>query len=914
MRILEVGGLPLADARPIPEERGVTGDAADWERFNEQCSGNPLALKLTADTIVRLFNGNLGAFLKEPGVMVRGVCDVLDAQFARLTPLESSVMYWLAVERESVSAELLAGDMNPSAEIPKVVAALEALRTRSLIECGVEGFMLQNVVMEYVSERIITEMTAAILERGISYLDCYSLMKATAKEAVRASQERILLTPVAHRLERALGRENVLDHLKTLLPVLREQGAAKGYGAGNICNLALCMTGDVNGWDFSDLPVRQAWFVGKEAREADFTGTEFIDCDFTTHLGPVEYFDMNEDETQIAIHAYPSMWHYWSMPDFRYLDSVSGDDKPRAFDVDAGRKGFMFQRAEPEDGPLRYEIVDLETDRVIVTVDGCPAMDVSHKAGFIAAANETTFDIEIYDSKTGDLLRTLSGHTGHVQQRCMFFGPPEEKLLVTGSVDNTVRVWNVETGECLRVFEMEQPYQTLFNHDSTTVIMTTWTPTPRTELRDMKTGKLRGRFEGSLWANFSKGERHMVGVDAEGTVWLWDVDEQRVIRKMPGHGTFGQFRAMFVHDDQYLVTGDSSPAVRFWDVKNGTCVKKVEGLYPTLLSTAISPDCETLAISDASAGIRLYDLASGDLVRTLRGKTTRVWGMDFSPDGALLAGGSNRSSGATIWNASTGEVIHHLPAGPEVVDVRFSPDGGMILCTSDNHAADSRPSIWDVNTGELLTHVDNYLLYGAFSPDGSVLAAVVNLDEATGPFVVELRDVISGKCIMTLTAGESNYTYKGRNTLFTSDGKYLASERTLGDYRWTHVWDLTTGDLVSTVENTRLLGFEDETTFLTRSSGTIRRWKIGQEEPVDTWETAIDGASQACNVQHGILTTILRTKQSRNVYVWDLATGEQLAAHSPLGPYDRMNITGARGLSEGRQAGLRALGALNPNK
>ena len=81
----------------------------DAESLIEVYAGNPLALKIVAETIIDLFGGEIGQFLAEGTVLFGSITDLLDEQFARLSALEQSVLCWLAIMREPVTLdELLA--------------------------------------------------------------------------------------------------------------------------------------------------------------------------------------------------------------------------------------------------------------------------------------------------------------------------------------------------------------------------------------------------------------------------------------------------------------------------------------------------------------------------------------------------------------------------------------------------------------------------------------------------------------------------------------------------------------------------------------------------------------------------------------------------------------------------------------
>jgi hypothetical protein len=140
-------------------EKEVAGSVADQARLIEAYAGNPLALNLTAQTIVDLFAGEIAPFLEQGEVVFGGVRKLLDEQYARLADLEQMVLHWLAMVREPVTLSELRALLvmpRPSGEL---LEAVDRLRCRSLIEHGQHpgSFTLQPVVQEYMTTRLAGE-------------------------------------------------------------------------------------------------------------------------------------------------------------------------------------------------------------------------------------------------------------------------------------------------------------------------------------------------------------------------------------------------------------------------------------------------------------------------------------------------------------------------------------------------------------------------------------------------------------------------------------------------------------------------------------------------------------------------------------------------------------------------------------
>ena len=157
VRVLRLARLDTNACQQVLAEKGVVGSVADHARLIEAYEGNPLALKIVAQTVVDLFDGQISPFLEQGEVVFGGVRELLDEQYARLADHERMLLGWLAIVRESASIQELLGGLGVPLSSAQGLEAIEGLRRRSLIERGqLQGsFTLQSVVLEYVTVRLI---------------------------------------------------------------------------------------------------------------------------------------------------------------------------------------------------------------------------------------------------------------------------------------------------------------------------------------------------------------------------------------------------------------------------------------------------------------------------------------------------------------------------------------------------------------------------------------------------------------------------------------------------------------------------------------------------------------------------------------------------------------------------------------
>jgi hypothetical protein len=212
VRSLRLTGLDFAACKLILEEKGINpevGTEQDQEHLIALYGGNPLVLKVVAETIVDLFGSQVALFLTEEAMVFGGIADLLSEQYARLSALEQSVLRWLAIVQEPITFdELLSLLITPLPRV-QLLEALDCLHRRSLIERGKRqgSFTLQAVVLQYVTTLLVAEAVHEIQRRRLDRLIEHSLSQPTASEYVRQAQERLLLSPILANLQSTCGRQ-----------------------------------------------------------------------------------------------------------------------------------------------------------------------------------------------------------------------------------------------------------------------------------------------------------------------------------------------------------------------------------------------------------------------------------------------------------------------------------------------------------------------------------------------------------------------------------------------------------------------------------------------------------------------------------------------------------------------------------
>src|SRR5262249_21994966 len=179
-------------------------------------------------------------FLAEGPTVFGDISNLFDRQVGRLSRLEQFLLTWLAIEREPVDVRILAADLGPEVPRGELVEAVEALGRRSPLERAGDSSTRRRVVLGYASERRI-QAVAAEIGAGVgtrlagARLRTHALVKATAKDYVRRSQERLLVQPLLERLVRGDGSPEAAERrLQALRGEWRGRaGGGRGCGPGH---------------------------------------------------------------------------------------------------------------------------------------------------------------------------------------------------------------------------------------------------------------------------------------------------------------------------------------------------------------------------------------------------------------------------------------------------------------------------------------------------------------------------------------------------------------------------------------------------------------------------------------------------------------------------------------------------------
>ncbi|MFQ5923049.1 MAG: adenylate/guanylate cyclase domain-containing protein [Anaerolineales bacterium] len=303
--------------------------------------------------------------------------------------------------------------------------------------------------------------------------------------------------------------------------------------------------------------------------------------------------------------------------------------------------------------------------------------------GAISSAGDGT--LVFWDLKGASEIRQFSGHEAIVGD---FEFSPDGSYVFTSSGmsgfgipgdDNSIRMWDIATGELLEKFE--------------------------------------GHSDGVVYLDVSQDGTRILSGSLDGSMRLWDVTSGTELLNIPAH-EYGVFSVALSPDGNIALSGSVSSGlpddgVKLWDLTSG---EMIHHYFTDNNATFLmfSPDGKT-GYSPTDSGLSVLDIGSGSLTRK---PIPSGWDLALHSDGTSYFSFDSADANYLQWmDLETGEAlkVYGVHKGTRNM-LELSPDERYLLSSEgfdDIH-------LWDVETGDEIWRIDNGALNLniALSPDG----------------------------------------------------------------------------------------------------------------------------------------------------------------------------------------------------
>ena len=292
------------------------------------------------------------------------------------------------------------------------------------------------------------------------------------------------------------------------------------------------------------------------------------------------------------------------------------------------------------------------------------------------------------------------------------------RRLISASYDKTVRVWDVATGETLRVIRGQigkgdegKIFAAALSPNERWLAVGGWLPGSREEsdsirFVDFRTGQIRRLLKGHRSSindlAFSPNSRHLLSGSFDHTARLWDVSAGKVKHVLRGH-TDDIYAVAFSPDGRRLVTGSLDNSLKLWNAASGKSIATLKGHSDGVRAAAFTPDGRYLLSGSHDKSIRLWHGHSGKFIKILATQRWSITDLTISPDSKSVLTGHGASGSGIKYNnvfaIPSGERLNSFDKHENIVLATAISRDGRLSATGGGD--DQEIYIWDLRTARV---------------------------------------------------------------------------------------------------------------------------------------------------------------------------------------------------------------------
>ena len=284
---------------------------------------------------------------------------------------------------------------------------------------------------------------------------------------------------------------------------------------------------------------------------------------------------------------------------------------------------------------------------------------------------------------------------GHADTVTVMAMAKDAKRAVTGSMDHTVRWWDLLKGKEIACFSGHTLPVTavaiaggtneLIASGSQDLTVRLWSPS----LGDTQDGVVLSGHQASIRTIvFSKDGTRLLSGDSNGEMIEWSLKDHKPLRRLQT----GQKSVNHIIVDEvrkrFITSGDDQ-TVKIWDEATEAPLFSLQGHNGWVMRAALSPDGNFLATSSSDQSVRLWNLQTQSLVASWPVEGPDVTLLEFGRNGRILAAGIASTDSHTIrlWDVFTGQVLRNFVghSGSVLAGV-FIGDTGLMTGAIDETA------------------------------------------------------------------------------------------------------------------------------------------------------------------------------------------------------------------------------------
>ena len=510
-----------------------------------------------------------------------------------------------------------------------------------------------------------------------------------------------------------------------------------------------------------------------------------------------------------------------------------------------------------------YQVSHMAQDNYLSTISFSPDSKWA-----VSGGNDQT--VKVWDVLSGEVIANAV-HSNSFCTSCIEFSP-DGKLVASASSDGNAIIWEATTGrEIVRMTDAREVDFISFSPDSQWIVSGGNLATPI--VWDANTGEEIARmdYDDSVENSVFSPDGRSIISSSNAEIIAWDASTGQVISHI--NTNYSAFVARISADSKQVFLLGSIASI--WDVTTGVELQRSVLGEKAL---AISSDGKRIAFANDDGTFYVGEFPKSQEIALMEHQGS-VKAIAFSPNGNWIASGSDDGT-TRVWDVSTGQEISHVTVDGLVVDVDFSSDGqwvaqGACEGVSEGIVACGRAivRVWETTTGKEVyqLHPDFPIASLKLTPDGKDIILT------GGRGSIQLWNLVTARKISSFTPDLSGNLAAGQAGTYVYNADIDPTGRLI--IANGQVWDISSGEEVYRLSPDAHVGlaiFSPSGKWIASSSANnVRLWDA--ENGKELMQMPVEPFTGAASLAFSLDEKWLVGADGTMIHVWETSTGRETA-------------------------------------
>jgi len=297
-------------------------------------------------------------------------------------------------------------------------------------------------------------------------------------------------------------------------------------------------------------------------------------------------------------------------------------------------------------------------------------------------------------------LPILTTSLGHADRVVSVDFSPDGRYMVTGSFDNTVKLWDISLGKEIRTFYGLPDVVSTLTCDFENNLLVASDLSDMVKIWNLATGEEIATYSESMVLHIALSDdiKFMLTVNDVDNIKLWDLVKKEKIKEFDDHNSaYSEPYLYFDQNNEPFLVESGENSVSVWNLSQKKVYRSFTDLADHVSETAVSPDRKYLAAGSWDQTIKIWDIETEKLISEFTNQPGSFSSLAFSPDNNQLVVSSNNDN-ITLWDVNSGALIREFYGGEDIRTSEFLNGDNFIAAICSNDSL----KVWNPESGELV--------------------------------------------------------------------------------------------------------------------------------------------------------------------------------------------------------------------